>query len=87
MPLYTFESASGDVVEKVVPVGTANLDIAGEAYSRSSAPSRFAFMGSASGMPSQEEQVRAGYHKLENEHGTRFKSQFSKKQIKKAWGI
>ena len=87
MPLYTFESESGDTLEKVVPVGTTRLDIAGKSYVRSGSPSRFAFTGSSSGMPSQEEQVRAGYHKLEREQGSRFKSQFSKKQIKKAWGI
>lgn len=87
MPLYTFESESGDTLEKVVPVGTSHLDVAGERYTRSAAPSRFAFTGVASGMPSQEEQVRAGYHKLENEQGSRFRSQYSKKQIKKAWGI
>jgi len=38
-------------------------------------------------MPSQTEQVRRGYYKLETEGGSGFKSSYSKKQIKKAWGI
>jgi hypothetical protein len=87
MPLYTFESESGEVIEKVVPVGTSHLEVAGEKFSRKTEPARFAYTGNASGMPSQTEQVKDGYYKLECSHGSRFKSSYSKKTIKKAWGI
>jgi hypothetical protein len=87
MPLYTFKSESGEVIEKVVPVGTSHLDMAGEKFSRTSEPPRVSYTGRAVGMPSQVEQVRGGYYKLECEHGTRFRSNFSKQTIKKAWGI
>ena len=87
MPLYTFESESGEVVEKVVPMGTSRLAIGGEKYSRKTEPVRFAYTGRAVGVASQTEQVKDGYYKLECEQGSRFKSSFSKKTIKQAWGI
>ena len=89
MPLYTFESESGEVVEKIVPVGISHLDIGGEKFSGQPEPVRFAYTGRAVGSPSQKEQVKDGYHKMECEHGSRFlkDSTFSLKQIKKAWGI
>jgi hypothetical protein len=40
-------------------------------------------------IPSQAEQVKDGYYKLEQKEGSRFQrqSQFTTKQIKKAWGF
>jgi len=81
MPLYSFESEGGDVVEQLVPIGTERIDIDGDEYTRQAAPEGFA--------PSQAEQVKDGYYKLEQTQGSRFlkKSQFTTKQIKKAWGF
>ena len=39
----------------------------------------------AAAAPSQASEVLAGYHKQEQKHGSRFKSEFSADQIKKAW--
>ena len=89
MPLYIFESKDGDFIEKLVPIGTKQTTEGGKTYARSAAPEGFAFTGNAVGIPSQAEQVKDGYHQLEQRHGSRFlrKSQFSTKQIKNAWGF
>ena len=89
MPLYSFESERGDVVEQLVPIGTERIDIDGNEYTRQSAPEGFAVTGIAVGIPSQAEQVKDGYYKLEQKDGSRFlkKSTFTTKQIKKAWGF
>ena len=89
MPLYSFESEGGDVVEQLVPIGTGSIDIDGVRYTRQAAPEGFALTGIAVGIPSQAEQVKDGYYKLEQTQGSRFlkKSQFTTKQIKKAWGF
>ena len=89
MPLYSFESEGGDVVEQLVPIGTERIDIDGIRYTRQAAPEGFALTGNAVGIPSQAEQVKDGYYKLEQTQGSRFlkKSQFTTKQIKKAWGF
>jgi len=87
MPIYQFKSEGGEVIEEVVPVGTKDIIFDGEKYFRCLEPTGFAFTGNSTGMPSQTEQVRRGYYKLETEGGSGFKSSYSKKQIKKAWGI
>ena len=87
MPLYTFESESGEVVERLVPMGTEALDISGVKFDRTSSPQSFAYTGNAVGTLSQKEQVKDGYYKLECSQGSRFKSSYSKETIKKAWGI
>jgi|TARA_R110000787_G_scaffold139016_1_gene252665 hypothetical protein len=89
MPLYSFESERGDVVEQLVPIGTEQIDIDGKAYARQSAPEGFVLVGASGKTHSQAEQVKDGYYKLEQTEGSRFlkKSQFTTKQIKKAWGF
>jgi hypothetical protein len=89
MPLYSFESERGNIVEQLVPIGTERIDIDGVRYTRQTAPEGFALTGIAVGSPSQAEQVKDGYYKLEQTQGSRFlkKSQFTTKQIKKAWGF
>jgi len=88
MPLYSFISEDGKVIEKVVKSGTERLTVDGVDYNRSIANEGFAVSGQAA-LPSQAEQVRAGYYKQEQKEGSRFlrKSQFSTKQIKRAWGF
>jgi hypothetical protein len=89
MPLYSFESERGNIVEQLVPIGTGSIDIDGVRYTRQEVPEGFALTGIAVGSPSQAEQVKDGYYKLEQTQGSRFlkKSQFTTKQIKKAWGF
>ena len=88
MPIYSFSSRDGKVVEKIVPSGTNRLTVDGVDYDRCIASEGFS-IGNQVKIPSQAEQVKDGYHKLEQEHGSRFlrKSQFSTKQIKNAWGF
>ena len=89
MPLYSFESEGGNIVEQLVPIGTGSIDIDGVKYTRQAVPEGFTLVGAASKPPSQAEQVKDGYYKLEQTQGSRFlkKSQFTTKQIKKAWGF
>jgi len=89
MPLYSFISEDGQVVEKIVPSGTDRLAIDGVDYVRSMGDEGFSLSGKAVGIPSQAEQVKDGYYKLEQKEGSRFmrQSQFTTKQIKKAWGF
>lgn len=88
MPLYSFISEDGKVIEKVVKSGTDRLTIDGKDYERSIANEGFAVSGQLK-LPSQAEQVRAGYYQQEQKQGSRFlkKSKFTTKQIKKAWGF
>ena len=89
MPIYSFESGSGDGVDEIVPIGTKSITVNGQRYTRKEVPEGFALTGMATAMPSQAEQVRQGYHKLEQNLGSRFldRSTFTAKQIKKAWGF
>ena len=89
MPLFTFENSEGQTIERLVPRGRETVDVDGVVYLKSCAPQGFALMGKAVGLPSQKEQVKDGYYKLECQEGSRFlkKSNFSTKQIKKAWEI
>lgn len=87
MPLYTFRAANGDSVEELVSAGTSSIKVGDMTYLRVTEPQPFAMSGVSGGIPSQGEQVKHGYYKLECEKGTRFDSQFSKKKIKQAWGF
>ena len=88
MPIYTFVSEGGEVVEEIVPLGTSHITRDGVRYEKVLAGECFT-VGNQVRIPSQAEQVKDGYHKLEQKEGSRFlrKSQFSTKQIKKAWGF
>ena len=89
MPIYSFISEDGQVVEKIVPSGTGRLTIDGVDYVRSIGDEGFSLSGKAVGIPPQAEQVKDGYYKLEQKEGSRFmrQSQFTTKQIKRAWGF
>ena len=89
MPIYTFKNNAGETVEELVPLGTTTIKFDGVEYKKCDTPHGVAFTGNAVGVPSQAEQVKDGYYKLEQTQGSRFlkKSQFTTKQIKKAWGF
>tara|TARA_B100001245_G_scaffold234252_1_gene219436 strand:- start:105 stop:374 length:270 start_codon:yes stop_codon:yes gene_type:complete len=89
MPIYTFVSEGGEVVEEIVPSKTTHITREGVDYKRSMGQEGFSLTGRAVGIPSQAEQVKDGYYKLEQKEGSRFlrQSQFSTKQIKNAWGF
>ena len=88
MPIYSFASQDGTTIEEVVPSGTKSLCRDGITYTRSIASEGFSVPGQVK-IPSQAEQVKDGYHKLEQKEGSRFlkNSTFTTKQIKKAWGF
>ena len=88
MPIYSFISESGEAIEELVPSGTKSVTRDGVDYARSIGSEGFIVSGQVK-VPSQAEQVKDGYHKLEQSEGSRFlrKSQFSTKQIKRAWGF
>ena len=89
MPIYSFASKDGELIEEIVPSGTKRVTRGGVDYARSIGSEGFSLTGQAVGIPSQAEQVKDGYYKLEQKEGSRFlrQSQFSTKQIKRAWGF
>ena len=88
MPIYTFVSEGGEVVEDIVPPKTTRITRDGVDYKRCIANEGFTVANQVK-TPSQAEQVKGGYYKLECDEGSRFQrqSQFTTKQIKKAWGF
>ena len=88
MPIYSFASEDGKTLDEIVPLGTDHITRDGVRYEKVLADECFA-VGNQVKIPSQAEQVKDGYHKLEQKEGSRFlrKSQFSTKQIKRAWGF
>ena len=88
MPIYSFASEDGKTLDEIVPLGTDHITRDGVRYGKVLADECFS-VGNQVKIPSQAEQVKDGYHKLEQKEGSRFlrKSQFSTKQIKRAWGF
>jgi hypothetical protein len=88
MPIYSFASEDGKTLDEIVPLGTDHITRDGVRYGKVLADECFS-VGNQVKIPSQAEQVKDGYHQLEQRHGSRFlrKSQFSTKQIKRAWGF
>ena len=88
MPIYSFASEDGKTLDEIVPLGTDYITRDGVRYGKVLADECFT-VGNQVKIPSQSEQVKDGYHKLEQKEGSRFlrKSQFSTKQIKRAWGL
>ena len=80
MPIHEYEMPNGRIVEivessqTVIPNGWKRLMSIGS-FSTGSVKEQ--------GM---SESVKAGYYKRECEDGSRFKSSYSKKKIKAAWG-
>lgn len=80
MPIHEYEMPNGRIVEivessqTVIPKGWKRLMSIGS-FSTGSVKEQ--------GM---SESVKAGYYKRECEDGSRFKSSYSKKKIKAAWG-
>ena len=88
MPIYSFASEDGTTIEEVVSSGTKSICRDGVTYNRSIASEGFFVPGQVR-IPTQAEQVKDGYYKLEQSKGSRFlkNSTFTTKQIKKAWGF
>ena len=83
MPLYVYENDRGDRVEELRM--SMDKDRCPEGYRRVSVPQQIAFTGSAPNPANMRDGVLKGYYDQECKQGSAWKSDFSKKQIKKAW--
>lgn len=86
MPLYEFEhTQTGERREFVVPLGTQHMRCRDGCWKRVETVNRIAIPSSSRGETSQKDEVIAGYYEKECREGSRFKSRFSKSQIKRTW--
>jgi len=83
MPLYVYENDKGERIEELrLP---KDKDKCPNGFKRITAPQPISLTGVASNPASMKEGVLKGYYKQECSGGSRWKSEFSKKQIKNAW--
>ncbi len=85
MPLYTFINGKGETREELVSHNTKSVTRDGEVWFRG-AVERIGSVGVARDPSDYTTQIKAGYHALENQ-GSAWKSGYSKKQVKRIWGI
>ena len=84
MPLFTFINGKGEAIERIAKPDEKSLTEDGQVWFRGAAPEQFAFTGRS--VPATlREKIFKGYHREESRHGSRWRSSFSKKQIKKIW--
>ena len=84
MPVYEYQSDSGEVIELERPI--TERDNAPDGYTRVDFPSRISVPNGAmdeNGM--NKETIRRGYYNQEIKLGSRWRSKHSVKNIKKAW--
>ena len=86
MPLYTFINGKGETREELVPSTTRSIELDGQTWFRG-AVARVMPAGFRSDPNTMEAQVRKGYAESERMQGARWKNGYSKKQIKKIWGM
>jgi|10_taG_2_1085330.scaffolds.fasta_scaffold01699_4 hypothetical protein len=83
MPIYVYENSKGERLEEIRLAKDKNK--CPDGYHRVEAPQPIAFTGNAGNPTSMKDGVMRGYYQEECKNGSRWKSDFSKKQIKKAW--
>ena len=83
MPIYVYENGAGERVEELRLY--KDRDKCPEGYKRVSDPTRFSYSGHASNPTNMKDGVMKGYYQEECKAGSRWRSDYSKKQIKKAW--
>ena len=84
MPIYEYIDRDGSVKEVLVS-SIKNRDAI---QGRTSVPSRVCVrVGGGNRNRPLKEDVKRGYHQLEQRSGSRWPSTFSKQQIKRAWGL
>ena len=86
MPLYTFINSKGETREELVSHNTKSVTRDGEIWFRG-AVERVGSVGVRREPDDQATSIRKGYYEAECQGGSRFKSSYSKKQIKKIWGF
>ena len=84
IPLFTFINWKGETIERIAKPDEKSITEDGQVWFRGAAPEQFAFTGRS--LPaSLKDKIFKGYQEQENRHGSRWRSSFSKKQIKKIW--
>lgn len=86
MPLYTFTNEKGEEREELVSSSTRFIEEDGETWRRQEV-SMVMPVGFRTDPSTMESQVKRGYAETERRQGARWKSGYSKKQIKKIWGF
>ena len=82
MPIYVYENDRGERIEEIRLAKDKDRCPAG--YSRVKEPQAMSFTGNASNPTNMKDGVLKGYYDQECKGGG-WKSDYSKKQIKKAW--
>jgi len=84
MPIYTFIAGDGETLEEVAPMGTRDIRRNGKLFVRGRLPTSVSIgNGLATNLA---DKMKRGYYREECT-GSSFRSGYSKKQIKQAWGI
>ena len=86
MPLYIFENSKGDTREELVNSCIKSFKDDWETWERAPGE-QGAMVGTPLKPDDQATQIRKGYYQAECQGGSRFKSSYSKNQIKKIWGF
>ena len=83
MPIYIYENESGDRIEEMRHI--SERDNAPAGFKRIEEPQLVSVSGIASSPTNMKEGVLKGYYREECNAGSRWKSDYSKSQIKKVW--
>jgi len=82
MALIEFVGPSGERVERLTSHDTRTIEVRGRLYHRAPVQS---FAVRTLRDVDQQDRVLAGYYREECQKGSRFRSKFSKAQIKRIW--
>lgn len=83
MPLVEFIGPTGERIERLVHGQVRELTVRGRRYHR--APVQAFSVHRGLGQPDQKDEVFRGYYREELLKGSRFRSKYTKAQIKRAW--
>lgn len=83
MPLYVYENDMGERIEELRL--SKDRDRCPDGFTRVETPQPISFTGNSANPTNMKDGVLKGYYKQECDHGSRWKSEFSKNQIKQAW--
>lgn len=84
MPIFEFIAGDGEVTEAIVQPSKNVIEINGKRYRKAPVQPFSAPRGLK--LPDQKEQIKKGYSRIEDKGGY-WPSRYSKRTIKKAWGI
>jgi hypothetical protein len=85
MPIYDFQNRAGDVREFIVPATVSEIDEGGAKWCRVYTPTVPGLVGIPQPKPNADGAAIAGYKHMEDRDGSRFRSRYTKKQLKKIW--